>query len=97
MKASEAMLMGFARTDGRQCGTTYYSGGSMSAPRTVCVLGAINLARCGCAVPAGLHSYDQQDRFSQTFEKAWGIPPQDLNDAGMPWEHLYGMAVAADL
>lgn len=94
MTYSEAMLDGFTKVGGKQHKRTYYGGADPSNPASVCVMGAINLSLTGAAYTS---DYEMRDRFYDRFERAWGIPPTELNDEGMPWEHLYGMAVAAGL
>ena len=91
-KFSSAILCGFKEVGGRQQLGTFSDGASDArCPRAVCVLGAISLCLNGDAESMGYGD------FPQLFADAWGIAPQDLNDEGMPWEHLYGMARAAGL
>lgn len=93
MKFSEAMLKGFEQVGGRQCRYVYREG-SVTEPRTVCALGAYFLGAYGAAECASL---DEQDDITGQFKKAWGIFIQEANDMGLPWEHIYGMAVVAGL
>jgi hypothetical protein len=90
MKYSEAMLKGFEMVGGKQCKDEFYLG-SKETPTAICALGAINLGADGNA--ASTYPHD----FVRRFTEVWGEDPQFLNDGGMPWEHIYGMAVAAGL
>lgn len=92
MKFSEAMLKGYEMVGGKQYRGDYYpTGDCCSAPTQVCVLGAVNLGDHGDAL--GAAGWE----FSNRFYNAWGVRATSLNDMGMPWEHIYGMAVAAGL
>lgn len=94
MKFSEAMLKGFRKVNGHQFFGGYYADRPGGFPRSVCVLGAANLGAYGDPWSYPFHTgCGAVDRFAN----AWGLKPQDLNDEGMPWEHIYGMAVAAGL
>lgn len=97
MKYSEAILDGFKAVGGRQCRKHYYPPGERdpTKPTAVCILGALNLGSCGSAY-RNYHN-GPGNVFAEAFERAWGFPPQELNDDGMAWEDLYGMAVAAGL
>ena len=99
MKFSEAMLKGYQKVGGRQCRDHYYVGGSNKNPQAVCVNGAISLARCGVAEPNDISPLKHRlQNWDSAFVGAWGIHPQELNDDNkLPWEHIYGMAVAAGL
>lgn len=102
MKYSEAMLKGFKKVGGRQCknelsrnerGRVLVDG---FAPHSVCVNGAVLLAvegRAGWGVEGERVITDG----GNGFYSAWEVDPVDLNNEGMPWEHIYGMAVAAGL
>jgi hypothetical protein len=90
MKFSEMMLAGYAKVEGRQTrGTAWrdaygHPTADTSRARSACVIGAINLGGGGCG-------------FNSALDRAWGVSAVSLNDDGMPWEHIYGMAVAAGL
>lgn len=93
MKSSEAMLKGFMAVNGRQ------TKGSMARTRhgkpvatfdpkayRFCVLGA---TMKGGGRPSGL---------TVPFLAVYGVSPVFLNDEEkLPWEWIYGMAVAAGL
>lgn len=83
MKYSEAMLKGFEIVGGRQCREVYVQTNDAGKPVAYCVNGA------AMAVGYSGSTY--------LFYETWGCLPHVLNDQGMPWEHLYGMAVAAGL
>lgn len=83
MKFSEAMLKGFEMVGGKQCRGTYTEWDIYLRPVAHCALGA--------AIAGGWKGADAG------VQRAWGICVAELNDKGMPWEHIYGMAVAADL
>jgi hypothetical protein len=87
VKFSEAMLKGFEMVGGRQTKGQFCIG-KPSSPRAVCVHGAASLAVTGWADD---WHYLPFERFCQV----WGMTPLDANDIGLPWEHIYGMAVAA--
>jgi hypothetical protein len=102
MKFSEAVLKGFEKVNGRQCrdtlardknGTPHYpwDDDPQTKPYSVCVNGAINLAETGDAMKFGRLADGVR------FHRVWGVSPIELNNAGMSWEHIYGMAVAAGL
>lgn len=97
MKPSEAILTGIIATNGRQMTRVYFGGADPCKPNSVCILGALNLGGGGCAVPMGSASYAAKNDFCDEFLKVWGVEPQQLNDEGMPLDHLYGMTVAAGL
>jgi len=93
MKFSEAILRGFEMVGGKQCKGYYCPReDDPRKPGAVCVLGARNLCLTGDATeePGRFTDPDSDD-----FCDAWGIHPSTLNDEGMPWEHIYGMARAA--
>lgn len=89
-KLSAAILCGYKLVDGKQ----HFGDYANKDGSAVCVLGAVNLCLTGDPRKeyVGPLAADQ-DRF----RKAWGDWAEDLNDEGMPWEHIYGMAVAAGL
>lgn len=94
MKASEAILKGYAMNDGRQCiYTRHDSSGRM------CVAGAFEMAVDG--KPWAWGHEGQWSEFATAFHKQYGISPVDLNNNDghepFPWEHIYGMARAAGL
>lgn len=105
MKFSTAILKGYKKIDGRQC-VDFYAvdsrGNNSPAIEDVyacCVMGAANLALSGDP-----HHSDLDFRWREKFEDAWGIDPASLNNnrefcdlEPFPWEHIYGMAVAAGL
>ena len=99
MKFSEAMLKGYQMAGGRQFhgGTYAPADDNWNKPSRVCVLGAATLALSGCAGGTGASTFTTLGPEVREFCAAWGIRPEDLNDEGMPWEHIYGMAVAAGL
>lgn len=83
MKFSEAMLKGFAEVDGRQC-TGAYSRRDAKGRLARCAIGAACAG--GWSASTG------------GFIAAWGVSVYEANDEeGLPWEHIYGMAVAAGL
>jgi hypothetical protein len=90
MKYSEAMLKGFEKVEGRQCKDALYEGDSPRRPVSVCVNGAVALGMSGSA-------WNVPTRWSRKFEEAWGERPLMLNNAGLDWTELYGMARAAGL
>jgi hypothetical protein len=93
-KFSTAILCGFKKVDGRQYFKDYCDRrhDDPTRPRAVCVLGARNLCVNGNATnTTGMVPQ------SMAFFDAWGEYPDELNDDGMPWEHIYGMARAAGL
>jgi hypothetical protein len=89
MKFSEAMLKGFEQVNGRQCKYDFALP-VMGKPEAFCVLGAVSAGR-------GALGYSFWYADTDKFVRAWGVRPNALNDQGMPWEHIYGMAVAAGL
>lgn len=91
MKFSEAMLKGYEMVGGRQCKNVFHRGNPFD-PDSVCVLGAVSLGDHGNALGGHIGW-----SFSAAFKCKWGVYPANLNDEGMPWEHIYGMAVAAGL
>jgi hypothetical protein len=95
MKLSEAILKGYERVGGRQCKHAYYENGTPSRPEAVCVMGAVSLALSGNAAGDVVNPFAHKG--VQAFVVAWDMAPSALNDEGMPWEHIYGMAVAAGL
>lgn len=88
MKFSEAMLKGFEKVDGRQCRGAFFS--SCDGKISYCVLGAVTAGHNS----KNFHMWPED---AGRFSDAWGFAPSALNDQGMPWEHIYGMAVAAGL
>lgn len=86
MKFSEAILKGFEQVNGRQChgrASEWIDG----KPFAYC-----------CFTAASVGSIENLDRALREFKRAWGIGVITLNDDyNMPWEHVYGMAVAAGL
>ena len=92
MKFSEAMLKGYEKVGGKQWHRGYCPiKDSMRAPTRVCVLGAINLAEYGNV--SGSSGWN----FAKAFYRQWGVLPEELNDEGLHWTEIYGMAVAAGL
>ena len=85
MKVSEAILRGFEKVNGNQIRYTFFEHDRHGRVVGCCVMGAASLGGAG------------GQRFGRPFREAWGIHPTALNDRGMPWEHIYGMAVAAGL
>ena len=88
MKFSEAMLRGYAKVGGKQC-----------FGKEKRVVGGRILAYCpvGAAIRGGM---SREDATANNFamRHVWGDTVVMLNDhATLPWEHIYGMAVAADL
>jgi hypothetical protein len=88
---SAAMLRGFERVEGNQVRGHYVDGG-WNNPTGCCVMAAVSLGSGG-----DVRDRDYRWEFANAFRKAWGVFPADLNDNGMPWEHIYGMTVAAGL
>ena len=88
MKFSNAMLKGFAEVNGKQCKGSY-SRGPFGNRTAYCAMGAA-YAGSGGKTPF------PESSLAKFFEQ-WGTTPISLNDDGMPWEHIYGMAVAAGL
>lgn len=102
MKYSAAMLNGYKLIGGkgqvdhhwRTKDGDRYSSGPTPSPNGItaaCVNGA---ALIGARVEAWSAPHE---RWMAEFEKKWGIQPQQLNNEGLPWEHIYGMARAAGL
>lgn len=93
MKFSTAMLKGYKKVGGKQCAKNYQRGDA------VCAHGAANLAVFGKAdltrEPHGIDAFPTFSEEMRAFRNAWDIDVVDLNDEGMPWEHIYGMARAA--
>lgn len=85
MKYSEAMLKGFEQVNGRQCKEAMHEINCHGMVVAHCALGAIE---AGGREDGG---------FVAVFYDAWGVAPHHINDEGMPWEHIYGMSVAAGL
>jgi hypothetical protein len=98
MKFSEAILCGYEKVNGRQHIGGYSNCAEKPEELALCVLGAGSLCLIGQA-----RMTSDSLAFEEAFEKAWGFNPAALNDGRMegtepmPWEHIYGMAVAADL
>lgn len=85
MKFSEAMLRGFETVDGRQCKGNYVRERNGKA-YAYCVMGAVYAV-----------DFTPRMKDKDRFYEVWGYTAMSLNDKGMPWEHIYGMAVAAGL
>ena len=96
MKFSEAMLKGYEMVGGVECHDGYFAGGTPRKPVALCPLGACNLAVTGNALGTNEFLSMRHPDVKQ-FRRVWGEHVMDLNEAGMPWEHIYGMAVAAGL
>lgn len=100
MKFSDAMLKGYMKVGGKQfteggssvVGSARYfpKGDDPARPSCVCAVGAANLGFGRAANKDG-------DCEGASFHRHWGVDVADLSDEGMPWEHIYGMAVAAGL
>lgn len=103
MKYSAAILKGFKAVDGRQCKNELARdergrpAQGATHPHSVCVQGAALLATVGRADWDYGPADNLVDGASDRFETVWGIHPVDLNNGGMPWEHIYGMAKAVGL
>jgi hypothetical protein len=95
-KFSDAMLKGFAATNGKQCKDELFLGDPRK-PSRVCVNGAVCFGLTGTANFWVGSAGDELIRWSRSFAVAYGAAPHELNNEGMPWEHLYGMARAAGL
>lgn len=83
MKFSEAMLKGYMTNGGRQCRGEYSR------------VDASEVSYCpiGAAIAGGYTGLASLEFFD-----AWGVTPITANDSEeLPWEHIYGMAVAAGL
>lgn len=97
MKISEAMLKGYKKVGGQQSRGRYFLGTDERRPTAVCASGAILLGATGKAspddAPINVSLIPQYDSFTNE----WGFHISHLNEDGMPWEHIYGMAVAAGL
>lgn len=91
MKYSDAMLKGFKKVNGRNCRHVLAEGGDRE-PTALCVNGAANYGRNGSP-----YSFTGLSRAHTQFMKAWGFMPHVLNNNGLPWEEIYGMARAAGL
>ena len=89
MKYSEAMLKGFKKVGGRQCRGDFEKLDRTGRVRSCCAIGAVRLGSGYMACIGG--------NFADAFRKAWRVDPADLNDEGMNWPDIYGMAVAAGL
>lgn len=87
MKFSEAMLKGFQMVDGKQIKGSYFKFDGRDVIGC-CAMGAVSL---------GSNRRLSRVDFDRNFQCAWGLPSDVINDEGMPWEHIYGMAVAAGL
>lgn len=95
---STAILCGFKKVDGRQ----HFGDFSNRDERAlaVCVMGAAALCETGDP-----HTTDHDEAYrcraaeaSDIFRVVWGLWPTEANDSEqLPWEHIYGMAVAAGL
>lgn len=98
-KFSDLMLCGFQKVGGRQHFGAYCPLTDNPAhPSAVCVRGAANLCDFGQADPGASTDHYERDRARVwAFYCAWDVNPHELNDEGMEWEHIYGMAVAAGL
>lgn len=85
MKFSTAMLRGFEKVEGHQLnnGRIY---DDIDAPKAACAIGAARLGGYpDTSSPLG-------------FLDVWNVGVHELNDdEKLPWEHIYGMAVAAGL
>ena len=92
LKLSSAILCGFKKVDGKQYFGDFCAG-EPHKPSAVCVVGAVNLCLTGNARNQSEMPLEEFDKF----EEAWGERAYKLNDEGMPWEHIYGMAKAAGL
>ena len=107
MKFSEAVLKGFEQINGRQCVGTLAMNkkgglpGIGKLPYRCCVMGAAAIGATG-------NPYGEEQDWRLEFKGAWGIDPAELNNnrdqlyygkktEPFPWEHIYGMAVAAGL
>lgn len=94
MKYSKAMLKGYETNEGRQCAHVLRDDSG-----AMCVHGAINMGQHGHAE----YNYgdeverDKRLAFMEKFEEVWGDRPHTLNNAGLDWMDIYGMARAAGL
>lgn len=95
-KFSDAILCGFKKVGGKQRQFLFCTG-DPKRPTACCVRGAANLCEFGSAVPEGNAQLERDWSRINDFYGAWGLSPDSLNDEGMPWEHIYGMARAAGL
>lgn len=95
-KISDAMLEGFRRVGGSQIKGRHFQG-SPVAPVAVCASGAVLLGTFGCAEPDTTDAHYELLPTFVHFQHEYGITISDLNDAGVPWEDIYGMAVAAGI
>lgn len=96
MKYSEAILRGYKKNGGRQCAYELHrKDGAM------CVQGAANLGGWGDKDPNAYRWFGDDQNARGRFCEAWGLDIINLNNGDgreiIPWEHLYGMAVAAGL
>lgn len=89
MKFSEAMLKGFEKVNGRQA----FNGQLLAKDGSVCINGAANLAYTGDATTWA----EETLRACGAFADVWGEAPDLLNNNGLDWTEIYGMAVAAGL
>src|SRR5665213_4039598 len=93
MKVSEAILKGYKTNGGRQIVNSRHDDGRM------CVSGAFEMAMDGSPWVWG-HDAEWSE-FAHAFRAEYGVDPVELNNndgrTPVPWEHIYGMAVAAGL
>jgi hypothetical protein len=94
VRLSEAILEGFKKVNGKQCKGVYYRG-SFDVPRAVCASGAVNLATLGHAYTSGRQSRRIRSQIN-AFHRAYGTNLVVLNDSGVDWRDIYGMAKAIE-